>query len=138
MHHKVRLFIAERYSVFVLLDIRKQLFFVVPLLCSAVLLSSCALINTEPFADTATNSDGEQILADTPRRWSAWTEIVDSQIRAEAAGQNAPGFKTWDEKWITQLRAIRSSQENAQKYILHIVNGREAFNLPKLSETPDA
>jgi len=44
----------------------------------------------------------------------------------------APGYKTWNEKWIWQIRAIEKGQENAPKYINHIIELRRRAGLPEL------
>ncbi len=90
------------------------------------------LFNTEPFVDTTTDAQGNRLLADTQRRWQDWREAIDPQISAEASGRNAPGFPTWNEKWVRQLLALEKSQENAPKYIAYIIESRRQKGLPEL------
>ena len=90
------------------------------------------LFNTEPFVDTTTDAQGNRLLADTQRRWQDWREAIDPQIRAETSGRNAPGFPTWNEKWVRQLLALEKSQENAPKYIAYIIESRRQMGLPEL------
>ena len=101
-------------------------------------MSGCGrgIFNTEPFVDTTTDVQGQRVAADTPRNWQEWRWDIDPQIAAEAAGKRPPGFPTWNEKWVRQIRAIEKTQENAPKYIAHLIEARRHANLPELEGYP--
>jgi len=101
-------------------------------------MSGCGrgIFNTEPFTDTTKDVHGRAIAADTARNWQEWREVVDPQLAAESMGRKPPGFSTWNEKWIRQLRAIEKTQENAPKYIAYIVEARRRAGLPELEGYP--
>lgn len=94
------------------------------------------IFNTEPFVDAKNDEGGNTVLLDTDRNWQDWLEAVDPQIRAEISGRDAPGFPTWNEKWVRQLLAIERSQENAPKYIAYIIESRRRAGLPELEGYP--
>lgn len=101
-------------------------------------MSGCGqgLVNTDPFVDAKKDEHGNVTLLDTPRNWRDWREAVDPQIRAETLGRNPPGFATWNEKWVQQLHALNSGQENAPKYIAYILEARRRAGLPELEGFP--
>lgn len=108
-----------------------------------VLLMACSMsgcgrgiFNTEPFTDTTRDAQGRSIAADTPRNWEFFRELVDPQISSEAQGKRPPGFPTWNEKWVRQLRHIESGRENATKYIAYIIESRRRAGLPELEGYP--
>lgn len=107
-----------------------------------VMLAGCgmtgngSIFNTEPYTDTVKDANGRSIAADTQRNWEKWRGLVDPQIASEIAGAKAPGFPTWNEKWVRQLRHIDSSQENAPKYIAYIIESRRKAGLPELEGYP--
>lgn len=108
-----------------------------------VLLMGCSMsgcgrgiFNTEPFTDMTRDAQGRSIAADTPRNWEFFRELVDPQISSEVQGQRPPGFPTWNEKWLRQLRHIESGRENAPKYIAYIIESRRRAGLPELEGYP--
>ena len=88
------------------------------------------------MSDAHTTADGKRMLLDTPRNWEFWRRLVDPQLASEAAGGRPPGFATWNEKWVKQLRSIDESQENASKYTSYIIEHRRLAGLPELTGYP--
>ena len=101
--------------------------------CSA---AGGGIFNDEPYTDTIEDREGHVITADTKRNWEKWTSMVGPQIASEAAGANPPGFSTWNEKWVRQLRHIEATQQNSEMYIRYIVEGRRKAGLPELDGFP--
>lgn len=99
-------------------------------------MSGCGAFTTEPFVDAKEDEGGEVTLLDTSRNWRDWREAVDPQIDSEIAGIPAPGFPTWNEKWVRQLKAIRRTQENPQRYTTYIIQKRREAGLPELRGFP--
>jgi len=108
------------------------------LLLAGISVVGCShgIFGTEPFVDVATDANGRKIIADTARNWQEWREDIDPQIEKEAAGGRPPGSPTWNEKWVLQLRSIETNQENAAKYIGHILESRRSLGLPELEGYP--
>lgn len=108
------------------------------LLALALLMSvsayGCArgMLNAESFTDMKKDEYGRSIAADTPRSWQEFRWDIDPQIEEERMGRPAPGFPTWDEKWVRALEWIGKTQENAPKYIGHIIESRRRAGLPEL------
>lgn len=101
-------------------------------------MSGCnrGVFSKEPFVDKTTDAQGNSVAADTPRNWQEWREEIDPQLRAEATGKRPPGYQTWNEKWVRQLQAIETTQENAPKYIAYIIEERQRAGLPGLVGYP--
>lgn len=99
----------------------------------------CDLFNTEPFVDTTKDTQGNQVLADTPRMWEIWTERVDRRISREIAGKRPPGGKSsWNGFWVSLIAENKDGgRENAQKYIDYIVEKRQEAGLPPLEGYPE-
>jgi len=95
-------------------------------------MSGCGIFNTEQMFDITTDAQGQRIAADTLRNWQTWRSLVDPQLENEKMKKRAPGFPTWNEKWIRQIRAIEESQENSPKYINYIIESRRRAGLPEL------
>lgn len=102
-------------------------------------MSGCGLFNTEPFADTTKDQQGNQVLADTPRMWENWTERVDRRVSREVAGSRPPGGKaSWNEFWVSLIEENKDGgRENAQKYISYIIEKRQEAGLPPLEGYPE-
>lgn len=113
-----------------------QLLVVVILMGASMAGCGRGIFNTEPFVDAQKDAQGNTILLDTNRNWQDWREAIDPQIRAEISGRSAPGFPTWNEKWVRQLQAIEKTQENAPKYIAYIIDARRRAGLPELEGYP--
>lgn len=96
----------------------------------------CGILSAGPVVDFRKDDQGKVILLDTTRRWADWRAVVDPQIAAEISGMSAPGFPSWNEKWVRQLEALAASQENAPKYIGHIIDKRREAGLPELEGFP--
>jgi len=79
---------------------------------------------------------GRSIAADTQRNWQEFQWDIDPQIEEERMGKPAPGFPTWNEKWVRALAWISKTQENAPKYIAHIIESRRRAGLPELEGYP--
>jgi len=103
-----------------------------------VSMSGCGrgIFNTEQMTDRAQDAQGRSIALDTPRNWQFFREAVDPDIVAESEGESAPGFSTWNEKWVRQLRHLKSGRENAPKYIVYIIESRRRAGLPELEGYP--
>ena len=102
-----------------------------------LLLAGCfgigGLLNTDPGYDIVTDESGEWWFADTPRNWRDWTEIMAEYIQEEASGQRVTGgLDSWNTRWLRIIRAVRESQENAEKYVRYIVENRRSAGLPEL------
>lgn len=104
-----------------------------------VFLSGCemSIFNTEPFADTKRDAQGNVIIKDTPRMWQDFKQIMQMHIESEKAGQAAPGVESWDKFWLLRINYLRDeNQENPQKYIDYIIEERRKAGLPELSDYP--
>ncbi len=102
-----------------------------------LLLAGCfgigGLLNTDPGYDIVTDESGRRWFADTPRNWRDWTEIMDEYIQEEASGQRVTGgLDSWNTRWLLTIKAVRESQENAEKYVRYIVENRRSAGLPEL------
>lgn len=95
--------------------------------------SGCSLLNTEPFVDTTRGPQGELLLADTPRMWRDWCEVVDSYVGEEVARGRPPGGSaSWEVHWQRMIDVNRVGRENAVMYIAYIVEARREAELPEL------
>lgn len=115
---------------------RVQMLIIVLMVGCSVSGGGRGILNTEPFTDTTRDAQGRSIAADTARNWEFFRVLVDPQISSEAQGKRPPGFPTWNEKWLRQLRHIESGRENAPKYIAYIIESRRRAGLPELEGYP--
>ena len=115
--------------------IRKTLIRLVlfPLLVGCMGMNGCkfGLFNTEPFSDTVVDKEGSQLLADTPRNWADFTEVMDRRIFRELDHARAPGVDSWNIFWMYRLKAIKTNTENPDRYINYIINSRREAGLPE-------
>jgi hypothetical protein len=97
-------------------------------------LSGCGLLYYEPMIDAVENERGEVILADTPKMWRQWKEVVDLRISWEISGDDPPmGKASWPEFWRELIRRNRSGgRENPERYVDYIIVSRREAGLPPL------
>ena len=91
------------------------------------------ILNVEPYADTIVDEHGNEIFADTERRWHDWTETMDGHLELEAAGRTAPGFDNWSVFWNSTFRSLRKNQQNHERYVAYLLDRRSQKGLPELS-----
>ena len=100
---------------------------------AAAIITGCSLFNTEPFADTYQNQNGELVLSDTEKNWQFFREMIDRRIEAESLGRRPEGGKaTWNEFWLWLIEAQKTGRENEARYINYIVESRRAKGLPEI------
>ena len=90
------------------------------------------LFNLEPFVDSKKDEKGNVVLLDTNRNWVDWREAIDPQIESEIEGLSAPGFPSWNEKWLRLVAALEANQENHSKYVNYLIKTRREAGLPEL------
>lgn len=79
---------------------------------------------------------GKIRMQDTPAWWEYSRLGVGFDIEKEALGMAVPGGSpTWNTYWIGRFREIEFD-ENAPKYIQHIIERRRAAGLPELTGYP--
>ncbi len=80
--------------------------------------------------------DGRILLADT---WTNRRDVVTgyhARVRLEASGFSLP-HTTWNDEWVSTIRAAREHMENPQWHAAYIVRRRRAAKLPELVLPPD-
>lgn len=96
-------------------------------------MSKPTIFNTEPYVDTVTDESGKKLLADTPRNWRDWTEIMDRHIQREKAGEKVfGGYESWNTLWNKIITAVSEGRQNAEKYVNYIILERRNAGLPEL------
>ena len=96
-------------------------------------MSKTSIFNTEPYMDTVTDDTGRTLLADTPRNWRDWTEVMDRHIAREIEGQGVSGgYDSWNKFWEKIIGSLTKNTENYQKYIIYIIDIRRKSGLPEL------
>ncbi|MDD3447629.1 MAG: hypothetical protein PHF72_01195 [Gammaproteobacteria bacterium] len=100
---------------------------------ATTIIAGCSLFNTEPFADTHEDKNGNLVLNDTEKNWQLFREMVDRRIEAEHSGKRPEGGKeTWNEFWLWLIEAQKTGRENEARYINYIVESRRAKGLPEI------
>ncbi len=78
----------------------------------------------------------EQTLRDTPEQWHIFVARVERQGLAEQSGQEPfAGEGAWGDFWETWITVLLDGhQENAERYIAHILEYRRSLGLDELPD----
>lgn len=100
----------------------------------ACCITSCSFINIFDRDLVATMApDGRRVAKDTDNEWHMFKTVVDADVRSETLGEKASGGRTWNQRWVYSVKAIRrGTVENYQKYADYIIEQRKLHGLPAL------